>query len=553
MADRDKNPVTNPAIPQTLLNFVQSVLAGPAATRPPLPATIAAHRLIHLTLRAKGRRLHAAWVDGTDLADCLHCGLTAAMAAIKTAENPSPTTVEITLPHPATPLNPDMLRRAQANDFRGLFGIEARSATQTHRIGPLEMISRNLGPNTALQSLRDQAGTDATAHQFAADQFLVDLAAARGHRLFRGQRIVAQTDITRATTQDMADKMTDWLCRQIGPDGAATYKYAPSSGSYSTANNMIRQFMATACLALADTRYATPQLRAATDRNFAFNFAQFYAEQDDFAVIDEFGKLKLGAAAVAVMAILNRADPAPYLPHLARLQRFLEGMQNPDGSFRTFLAPEGRNDNQNFYPGEALLALAMLHQRNPDPALQSRIMAGFYHYRDWHRANRNPAFVPWHTQAYCLLYATTKNPDLADFVFEINDWLLPIQETPPRPADVVGDFFDPARPEFGPPHASSTGVYLEGLIEAWQLAVATGDQTRADAYRHALLRGLRSLRQLQYRSHAEMFYIHKKQRVLGAVRTSNYDNTVRIDNVQHGLMAIYKTLDLFTDADFQLS
>lgn len=135
-------------------------------------------------------------------------------------------------------------------------------------------------------------------------------------------------------------------------------------------------------------------------------------------------------------------------------------------------------------------------------------MAGFHLYRDWHRASRNPAFVPWHSQAYCLLYATTKNPDLADFVFEMNDWQLPIQETPPRRGG--GRFLCAARPEFGPPHAASTGVYLEGLIEAWQLVGAAGDQTRAKSYRHALLRGLRSLRQLQYRSPTEIFYFHKK-------------------------------------------
>lgn len=56
------------------------------------------------------------------------------------------------------------------------------------------------------------------------------------------------------------------------------------------------------------------------------------------------------------------------------------------------------------------------------------------------------------------------------------------------------------------PHASATGVYLEGLIEAWTLAQRLGD-LRAEPYRHAILLGLRALRQLQFRHPSDMVYI----------------------------------------------
>jgi hypothetical protein len=243
-------------------------------------------------------------------------------------------------------------------------------------------------------------------------------------------------------------------------------------------------------------------------------------------------------------------DRGEHASHEAtQLLRFIEHMQNTDGSFRTFLRPEGRNDCQNFYPGEAMLALARVHAVTGEPGLLVRIQRAFAYYRDWHRAQRNPAFVPWHTMALCYLYQVAGRDDVRDFVFEINDWLIGIQATDPSQPDAVGEFYDAARAQFGPPHASSTGVYLEGLIDAWSLAKRLGD-ARADAYRHAILRGLRSLRQLQFRNDDAMFYIRHKARVRGGIRTSTHNNEVRIDNVQHGLMAIWHVLERFGDEDW---
>jgi len=41
-----------------------------------------------------------------------------------------------------------------------------------------------------------------------------------------------------------------------------------------------------------------------------------------------------------------------------------------------------------------------------------------------------------------------------------------------------------------------------------------------------------------------MFYVGERGRVSGAVRTNPHDNTIRVDNVQHGLMALLKLLAL---------
>jgi hypothetical protein len=498
-----------PAATDEILLLVRSGLLGAA-----VPEML-------FTLRDRGRRVAQGWA--TDLA-----GLASGVMF---------TTVEVTLARDAVPLDAAMLRKSLAHAHRGLWGLGVHTGDGVIRMGPLEMLARNLGPNAALRQMG--AGD---AFQFPVQCFLVNLAQGTCVQLHRGQQLVAQRNITRASVQAMGQGMLAWLVAQVGPDGRTTYKYWPSTGAYATSNNMIRQFMGTAALALGAAG-------AVADRNAAYNFGQFYRDEGAFGVIDEAGKVKLGAAAVALIALINRGEHGSH--RATQLLAFIAHMQNADGSFRTFLRPFGRNDCQNFYPGEAMLALARLHAVTGDAALLTRIGQAFQYYRDWHRAQRNPAFVPWHTMALCYLHQVTGRRDISEFVFEMNDWLIGMQAVDATQPDTVGEFYDATRAHFGPPHASSTGVYLEGLIDAWSLAKRLGD-TRAEVYRHAILRGLRSLRQLQYRNDDAMFYIRHKARVRGAIRTSTHNNEVRIDNVQHGLMAIWHVLERFDEADWQM-
>lgn len=505
--------------------------------------------LVQLCFRRRGVRLARVWGMGPGMAGALQDGVAQAISGAR-VDPERLTHIEVTLARPGRRMVQDDLSRARANDFRGLMGIELRSKARSVRMGPLEMLTRNIGPSAALRHLSRQIGlplAQVEAWAFPADQFLMEWPGGRIHALFRGQKIVPPEAITRARVAEMARGMEDWLFAQIGADGAANYKYWPSTGRYSVANNMIRQFMASA--ALARTAHRRGSGHDLTQRNFAFNFGAYYTEEDGLGLIHEGEKIKLGAAAVALIALLDLNDG--YQSQIAALARFILSMQQPDGSFRSFLHPADRNDCQNFYPGEAMLALMRLYQVTGEDHLLTAVERGFAYYRDWHRAQRNPAFIPWHSAALCLYLRHRPNPEMREFVFEMNDWLLTIQQGNDRPADVWGEFFDPARPEFGPPHASATGVYLEGLIEAWDLAQRVGD-ARAETYRRAILGGLRSLRQLQFRHPSDMFYIAKRHRVLGGLRTTAYDNTIRLDNVQHGLMAIQRILDLWGEAEFRI-
>jgi hypothetical protein len=145
--------------------------------------------------------------------------------------------------------------------------------------------------------------------------------------------------------------------------------------------------------------------------------------------------------------------------------------------------------------------------------------------------------------AAAALYDLTAARWLADWVFEMADWLLAMQQTDPDlPPDLWGRFYRPDRPDFGPPHAASTAVYLEGLADAWRLAGRCGDVDRQARYAGAVRLGLRDLRQLQFVDKTDMYYVSQRERVAGAVRTEVYDNTIRIDSVAHTLLAVLSTL-----------
>lgn len=314
---------------------------------------------------------------------------------------------------------------------------------------------------------------------------------------------------------------------------------------------MIRQWMAAVCLVRLARFYDDSAIAALAERNIRYNLKRFYRETGGFGYIEFQNKAKLGAIAMAALALAEHPNRKTFEDYEAALRRTIEHLWAEDGSFRTFFKPTERNDNQNFYPGEALVYLATLYRETGDDRLLQRLMQSVRYYRSWHLAERNPAFVPWHSMAYALIWRETTDPALRDWIFEMNDWLLGMQQQAPAAyPDVDGRFYDPERRHFGPPHASSTGVYLEGLIQAYRVARESGDSERAEAYRLAILRALRNLLQLEFRDEVDMFYISKRERVQGGLRTTVYDNEIRVDNVQHGLMAVLETLGALGDTDF---
>jgi hypothetical protein len=48
---------------------------------------------------------------------------------------------------------------------------------------------------------------------------------------------------------------------------------------------------------------------------------------------------------------------------------------------------------------------------------------------------------------------------------------------------------------------------------------------------------------LQFRDDTDSFYVAKRSLTDGGLRTTEYDNSIRVDNVQHNLIAAMKIME----------
>lgn len=540
--------------------FRQETVAGDA-----LPAGFGLPpAVVYVAARARGERLAAAWREAPTGEAALREALAALRRTLKAAEQTRVTTLEINLAYGFAAVNPARDTNRLSNVHRGLRGLQLVHRGATYRFSPTEMIAQNLSFERALERLAERAGLEpwqaggpeAPLSLFEADQLLVDLTTTRSATtvLYRGNTVVPIEAITRPAVERLREALAQWMSANLQPDGRMTYLYWPSRGEESSGNNEVRQWLASVALTRLARACADPALLERTVQNIRFNLGRSYREEPagHGLIFEGEDKVKLGALAVACLALVEHPERARFAREEMALRRTIEALWLPHGEFRTFWLPADRRDQVNFYPGEALLLWSTLLRESREPALEERILKSLRFYRAWHRAQRNPAFVPWHTQAYYLLYQVSPSREIRDWIFEMNDWLLGVQQWETQAAfpDTMGRFYDPDRP-FGPPHASSTGVYLEGLIDAWRLARETADGARQEQYRRAIVRGLRSITQLTFLDDVDLFYVSKPARVFGGVRTTVYDNSIRVDNVQHNLMALLKILEHFDAGDFR--
>ena len=516
---------------------------------------------VYVALRGNGEKLAFAWGSMADSRVSFETALNAAEKLLTSSAERTPVdTIEVCFAHNFRRVGLTESEGFPRNDDRGVLGLELQLGNRVLRIAPTEMIAQNASFERVMKEFVASFSAEAqqspvTAGVFEADQVLVYLESPpRAVRMRRGATYVPPTAVTRDAAQKLVDGMAAWLARQVHENGRMTYQYEPTLARETDANNELRQFMASVALGRAAKWKQTQELRALSDRNIAYNLKRFYKNdpKDDVGYIDFNGQAKLGAAACAALLLLEHPAPtAEWTTARDMLIKLTHHQWNEDGSFRTFYWPPDKNDNQNFYPGETLYLWSSLYASSPDPMLRDKFMKSFAYYRDWHRKNHNPAFVPWHTQAYCAMLKQFDDAELKSFVLEMNDWLVTIQQWETAPyEDQRGRFYSPEHPDYGPPHASSTGVYIEGLVDAFALARKLGDTARAERYRLAIVRGLRSLLQLQFTGGPDCYYVLDRGPVTGGIRVNEYDNRIRVDNVQHGLMGVLKVLQIFGDADW---
>ena len=346
-----------------------------------------------------------------------------------------------------------------------------------------------------------------------------------------------------------------WFLNSINKEGIFNYLYDAHENKFSDSNNAIRQLMASRLLAEMSSKDAS--LRDDHKRNLDFIFKHWVKEKQGLNFIVLYGKSKLGANAMMLRTLV--ASPF-YDQYKERAEKFKKAVLygiNKDGSMNPFLI-EPKYEYKwdyilTFYTGEALVALLEYYEKEKDPGLLKLIKKSqdFYIDRYVTKMDKNyyPAYVPWHSISLNMLYKITKDKKYSDAIFAMNDKLLEIQDRMHH----VGRFYNPATPQYGTPHASSDGVYTEGLTYAYEIAKMLNDQTRMAIYKEALEIGFKHLISLQYNKNNSE-HLPAPEKTLGAFRirrtapdasfTERTGSNVRIDSVQHTMDAFRKYFSL---------
>lgn len=268
----------------------------------------------------------------------------------------------------------------------------------------------------------------------------------------------------------------------------------PSRGEYSAGNNMIRQLMASRVL--AELAQDDENLLALHRKNLDFVLANRRQEdgQNGYIVYDN--KSKLGAAAMLIRTLAASPLYDEYEEIAEKALATVLSMQDDTGAFDArYIEPDYEYDEDyllTFYSGEAILALLELYKKtqNPEILAAARLSQDFYltRYVDEIEERYYPAYVPRHTMALTTLYTITNEQKYADAVFVLNDKLITemLHTDTDEPTDLLGRFYNPEFPQYGTPHSASDGVYVEGLVYAYELARALHDTGHVQQYSNAL-------------------------------------------------------------------
>lgn len=438
----------------------------------------------------------------------------------------------------------------------GVHGLVLSGKRVRHRFCPTELITTDLVLADALKRLAQASYTDPSE--------LADVRLARFRTvhwydpgpgggivsLHRGLSIIALEAVTPKNLNDAIARLAGYMAYRQLDTGLFAYQYEPGQDRYSDKQNVVRQVGAVVAMAVHAKWSGGSASRAAADLGVRFHLQGLapipVAEGAGFiATADE--RNKLGVTALLCLALAEHPDAQRYEDARGQLINGILWLQRPSGMFLTAFPPALTIDAQEYFPGEALLALATAYSHNPTPRVLEAFHKAITFYREYFRGTRSPAFVPWQVQAYALMARHSKRKDYADYVFELTDWLVQKQLDGSNCAwpEMWGGIAAYSKGRAG----VATASYLEGFTDALALARSVGDTERSKRYERVVREAARFVMQLQVRPE-EAYFMRSPQDAVGGIRTSPSLNLLRIDHCQHALIGLIKARRvLFPDRD----
>lgn len=360
--------------------------------------------------------------------------------------------------------------------------------------------------------------------------------------LFRGNRpweSYSQRDVD--TALDLAGR---YLAGTVKPDGSFIYLYDTYRNEQQKGYNILRHAGSVFSMLELYQRKKAPLLLSSSERALAF-LASFVREGKvsgkPVRFILEGNEVKLGGNALAILAFTEyqkATGDKRYEKTALNLGDWILATQDPDGGFSVHkqFHPGGKVSSfrSEYYPGEAVFALARLHAITGERKwLDAAESGALYQLRVFSKL-ADSALPHDHWLLYGLgeLYGKRPRREFLEGAMRFANVIVRAQHTEknqPYP-DWAGGYYVP-------PRSAPTATRIEGLNSAYALAVAGGNRKEAEAIRKAIDRGIGYLLRSQVGPETAL-YCAAPQKSLGAIRESLNSPLVRIDYVQHAISAL---------------
>ena len=309
------------------------------------------------------------------------------------------------------------------------------------------------------------------------------------------------------------------------------YMYLPSSDKYDDSINHIRILAANWALTEIMDFLETDSMNGSVRATLDHYFGKYKKEDSKGIYLSVKGEPKIAYNAFALMALIKYKDYPNREELMEGLASRILAQQQKDGRLLTDFE-EGGEGGIDFYAGESLLALTKYYYETGDKKYYDAVAKAFPYYSDYWRSHKNTAFIPWQTQTYYLMYQKNNNKEWADFVFEMNDWLIGnYQQLQSDYPDYLGGFKKIP--------GNSSSAYAEGISDAYALAKLAKDEEHEKKFLKSARLVLRFVMQAQL-TNENTFYYKNAERATGGFRISLLNNNIRCDNNQHAVLALIK-------------
>ena len=340
--------------------------------------------------------------------------------------------------------------------------------------------------------------------------------------------------ITAQVITERLDLIYPWYKGMVNETtGLLEYLYDPIEDTFSRERSPIRDIASVWDVEVLSSFLSRRDLESFVRRSID-HFSEYILKVDDYAILDprRIGEPSSIAHSAFMMLALLYAPQPKRVDEIALLGEGILRQQRGDGSYKIYFS-DLRDTGEEFYPGEAILALLEACRWIEDERYLRSAEQGVSYYRsDYFEAGRVSSdllvfFANWQSQACRLLLQETKDSRLkqnvANYVFLLHDQI--IEE----------GFYNEI--ERHPAYQSSVEVAcaLEGLNEAYAIAREHNDR-RTDRYRRSICIALSYLLRLQRIENAT-------EREKGGFGFSFTDRTQRIDVTGHVVSGFLKSVN----------